>query len=554
MRSIRHWRLGLLVALAGAALLPVPPAAGAAAQTQLVYNTGTSGYSKVVASDPDGGNQRVVTPSGFWLRPKVSPDGTRIAFSAVVGSDTDQEIWIATIDGELIGQVTDNSANDASPFWLPDGERIGFFRGEDRRTLWTARLDGSDPVKYDQFPGAGAFSWSPDGKWIAFSRWETESRAGVYLVRADGSTDDNPVRLMDGGAAIWSPDSQQVAALRTAYIGGKWYSQIWKTDVEAAGEQLVGAVPGINTSSLAWSPQGDRFAFIRNWDVWTIATDGTDLQQVSDTARTEQYLDWGRVPQCSVSGTPNGDVLRGTNGDDVICGGAGNDRIEATGGDDTILGGAGTDKIDYRDAADRVLVDMRRVRARSGETRATLYGVESVLGSRHADEMFGGDVRDSFAGYAGDDALIGRGGDDTLSGGDGDDVLRPGLGGDDVNGGNGRDSVSFIDAQERVRVNLGSNFAFGQGDDLILAIEKVIGSAYDDFIIGTDGANVLRGGDGEDTINGQNGPDDIYGGDERDFLYGKGGADELYGDDGRDYIDGGDADDACHSGYQTVAC
>jgi Tol biopolymer transport system component len=542
-------RTGLLALGIAAAMLSVLPAVADDVPSRLVYNVGLDG---VGFSTADGTTARRIPNSREWLMPTWSPDGSRIAFSAGFGAD--QEIWIGTVDGEVIAQVTDNEANDQAPFWSPDGRRIGFWRGEDWPTLWTVRPDGSDPVRLTRTARSYHVRWSPNGRWIAYTG-SHDGVSGIYAVRADGSANEDPVLVTRSGSLpMWSPDSSRVAVTRTTRIDGNWWSQFWAVPLDGTPEELLASVRGSSVTSPAWSPFGDRLAFIRSWDVWTVAVGGGDVQRVTDTGATEDFLDWGILPQCTLQGSDGPDVLEGTAGDDVICGGGGADRVVFSGGSDTILGGAGTDKVDYRESDKPLVLEMRSLRARSGDTTAALIGVEAVMGTPFDDQLFGADVRESLAGYGGDDALIGRGGDDTLNGGAGNDVLRPGLGGDDVNGGPDRDTVSFTDARDRVRVNLGSRFAFGQGDDILLELEKVIGSDFDDFIIGTDGPNVLRGGDGEDMLNGMEGPDDIYGGDDRDFLYGKGGYDELYGDGGRDYLDGGDEDDDCYSGYQTVAC
>ncbi len=541
------------VALAAAG---TPDATAAAPiDTRLIYTQSTDNTHQLATADPDGTDVRIMPGSVGFSFPTWSPDGTRFAFSGYDGDDG--EIFVATADGELLSQVTHNDVNDQNPFWSPSGNRLGFWRGEDFPYLYTAKATGGDEqrlirIRRDYHP-----RWSPDGKWISYDRYNEDiNKSIIYVIRADGS--DLTPRQVTGDEwssreATWSPDGTSIAVVRDRYYDGYWRSELWKLALDGTSETLL--TTGLRSiDQPAWSPAGDRIAFVRGADIWTITPDATDLVRVTDTNRYEGYVDWGIVPHCTSRGTSGNDVLTGSTGDDVICGFGGSDRIEATAGNDVILGGPGTDKIDYREADHRVVTDLRVQRATSGGHDSRLYGVEGVLGSPLNDEMFGGDFRNVLNGYGGDDALIGRGGDDTLNGGAGNDVLRPGLGGDDVNGGPDRDTASFIDANGRVRVNLRSGIGFGQGDDIILDIEKVVGSPFDDFIVGTDGANVLRGGDGEDILDGMEGPDDLFGGDDRDFLYGRAGTDDLFGDGGRDYIDGGDDDDDCYSGSRTTSC
>ncbi|MGH3090322.1 MAG: choice-of-anchor Q domain-containing protein [Rubrobacteraceae bacterium] len=97
---------------------------------------------------------------------------------------------------------------------------------------------------------------------------------------------------------------------------------------------------------------------------------------------------------CTVVGTNEDDVLRGTPGRDVICGFGGDDIIRGMGGDDLILGGPGN------------------------------------------DTLIGGAGNDKLVGGPGKDVLRGQGGDDRIK-------AKDGVKGNDVaNGGPGRDSCS----------------------------------------------------------------------------------------------------------------
>jgi Tol biopolymer transport system component len=47
--------------------------------------------------------------------------------------------------------------------------------------------------------------WSPDGRWLAFTRYEgspSSPRPSVFVMGADGS---NPTRIGGGEAAAWAP-------------------------------------------------------------------------------------------------------------------------------------------------------------------------------------------------------------------------------------------------------------------------------------------------------------------------------------------------------------
>ena len=78
--------------------------------------------------------------------------------------------------------------------------------------------------------------------------------------------------------------------------------------------------------------------------------------------------------------------------------------------------------------------------------------------------------------------------------------------------------------------------------------EAVVGSAFDDALIGGDGVNVLHGGDGDDTLAAGSGEDELLGEDGDDQIYGESDNDILSGGDGDDMLDGGSGMDDCDGG------
>lgn len=548
-------RLIAALVLVGMAVTVAPAATAAESSptSLLAFDRYTSPGMRIILMSPDGTAETKL--AGNWLNPKWSPDGLRLA---VMGDDGhDGEVFLITADGELITQVTATPGDERSMTWSPDGKRLAYISGKVPGDLWVINADGTGARQitsdlYIQNP-----KWSPDGRRILYSGWSRERMEGFLgSIRADGADADAPRRIetlgWSLGAPDFSPDGSKIAYTRYRDVTNSQYEYEIVTAAVDGSDPVVLVTAPKRIETPVWSPDGTTIAFGmgEHQDVYTIPATGGEMARITQTATSEANISWGTPASCTKKGTDGADVLTGTNGDDVICARGGDDRVLPSGGTDVVIGGLGMDKIDFRERKTGVAVDLRQTHI--GDT--TLLGIESVLGTAYDDVIFGNDSRNMLAGYGGNDALIGRGGDDTLNAGDGDDVLRPGLGSDDLNGGDGRDTASFIDALERVRVNLGDGFAFGSGQDILLRIEKVIGSPFDDFVVGDNGRNVLRGGDGEDTLDGLAGPDDVYGGDDRDFLYGRGGEDDLYGDDGRDYVDGGGDDDDCFSAFSEVSC
>ena len=194
-------------------------------------------------------------------------------------------------------------------------------------------------------------------------------------------------------------------------------------------------------------------------------------------------------------------------------------------------------------------------------------GDDVLVGTEMDDVLRGGDGNDDLRGEGGNDYLDGGVGDDRLDGGAGDDYLiaGPGAAGTDVlAGGAGRDTLYVDFGASGSAVHSDGTFATdGSGgasgriaDDAgeraveFSGIERfeVNGSAFDDYLAGTDNGDQLFGAGGQDTLVGNGGDDALIGSAGSDVLLGGAGADALDGGSGDDFLDGGAGADAMVGG------
>jgi Ca2+-binding RTX toxin-like protein len=218
----------------------------------------------------------------------------------------------------------------------------------------------------------------------------------------------------------------------------------------------------------------------------------------------------GDVGNDRLDGGDDLDVVAGDAGDDSVDGGGGDDFDVLSGGpgNDTITGKhsgeATNDRVDYRASATAVQVDLQRGTA-TGEGTDTLSGIDWAVGS---------DAGDVLTGNAADNVLDGAGGNDRVDGGPGGDLLSGDAGDDTIAGGSGagngvldHDYAVYSAAPNGVQVDLAAGRATGWGTDTLSGIEGVMGSRFNDVLVGGDGDNLLWGQDGDDELRGQGGED-----------------------------------------------
>ncbi|MFM9962800.1 MAG: Calx-beta domain-containing protein [Planctomycetaceae bacterium] len=229
----------------------------------------------------------------------------------------------------------------------------------------------------------------------------------------------------------------------------------------------------------------------------------------------------------AINGENGNDTLVGTEGDDTILAGLGNDAVNGRAGNDIISGIDGNDTL---------------AGGLGNDTISGGIGNDFLTGQAGDDDITAGSGNDTLRGFEGNDTLQGQAGNDALNGMDGDDSILGGTGLDSISGGAGNDVLDGGRNDDVINGNSGNDRIRGDhGNDYIDAgteMDTVNGGDGHDTIIAADGGDLLNGGDGNDRINAGGGSDTITGGDGNDSVQGGGGGDVILGGDGDDYIDG----------------
>jgi Tol biopolymer transport system component len=241
-----------------------------------------------------GGKAVQVSADRYAWYPRWSPDGERIYARAFRDEATHITVgYVPSAGGELVeipvrAERTLVSRVPGGGFNLsPDGEQLVVsayqapYDPEEGVDVWAIPLDGGRPTRLTSDGSMEGYPcWSPDGKWIAFTDGyeltEEEGVNAIFLVLAEGGEIRQLTVESDsvgGGAIAFSPDGERIAFLSSGTI---------KTIPVQGGESEV-LIPAPETgwrSHLAWSPNGKKIAYSAGGMIWITPLDGGEPQEL----------------------------------------------------------------------------------------------------------------------------------------------------------------------------------------------------------------------------------------------------------------------------------
>jgi Tol biopolymer transport system component len=167
-------------------------------------------------ADTDGRDLGPLGPPGFYLAPRISPDGTRIAYALAESSQGLTDLWIRDLKYDRTLRLTQESGLYSDPVWSRDSSRLMFScqpKGVLDLCIRSLREGGDTELLYQspnwKYPGG----WMPDGQSVLFTEQDPKTNFDIRVLTGERKREVRPLLQtpFDEVAADVSPDGRWVA-------------------------------------------------------------------------------------------------------------------------------------------------------------------------------------------------------------------------------------------------------------------------------------------------------------------------------------------------------
>ena len=240
--------------------------------------------------------------------PRVSPDGKTIVYvrkSNDIMKDRERSnLWQVSTDGSDHRPLYSGLNSIKSPRWSPNGEKLAFISNDTgSQQIHVRWFDSGDTAVISQLQASPSnLSWSPDGKWLAFT----------MNVKAPTKSIAEPRTKPEG--ATWAKKPITVTTTRYQYDGQgivePAYRHVFIVPADGGTSRQLTEGNFNHYGSLAWSPNSDQvfFSAYRS-DDWELVSDEADIYSVNiSTKKLTQITNQSGAERSPVI-SPNGRLI-----------------------------------------------------------------------------------------------------------------------------------------------------------------------------------------------------------------------------------------------------
>lgn len=179
----------------------------------LAYQTRVDNLrGELVAHDRSGKTLRTFGQPSIYDDPRLSPDGSRLAFTLYDGRGGRGDIWIEDIVRGTRSRFTFSPTEEDDPVWSPDGSSIVFSVTGDIASKASSGIGNIDMLyqsKSDKVPN----DWSSDGKYLAYGDFGVKTGRDLWVLPMTGERNPIPIAQTEFAEQYgqFSPDNNWIS-------------------------------------------------------------------------------------------------------------------------------------------------------------------------------------------------------------------------------------------------------------------------------------------------------------------------------------------------------
>ena len=157
-----------------------------------------------------GEPQRVTETSWKEQDPRWSPNGKWIAF--VSDRTGREEVYISDELGKTVKKISDADCDKSGIVWSPDSKSLMWSGSDHKLRMVEVDSGKTDIVAQNKAGNVNGAQFSPDGKWISYSKQDDQLRQHVWVKELAGGQErmiGHDDFLLSSGAK-WTPDGKKL--------------------------------------------------------------------------------------------------------------------------------------------------------------------------------------------------------------------------------------------------------------------------------------------------------------------------------------------------------
>ncbi len=143
----------------------------------------------IVPTDPEVGEKKQVTSNSWRQRgQEISPNGRWMAYRS--DESKEEEIWLLDRESGAKKKLTSHESFKTIDAWSPDSTKV-LWTASNRLFLTTAESGQTQELGYNLAGGYAVGGFSPDGKWLVFTKRDADQNAEVFLFEIETRREHN---------------------------------------------------------------------------------------------------------------------------------------------------------------------------------------------------------------------------------------------------------------------------------------------------------------------------------------------------------------------------